>query len=74
MVPVAIGVVQDFDVRVFGEHVLFAANSSLKVLNNANGDWDHAKAQQVMSSILASQPNIDGVFTQDGMVKACFAH
>jgi ribose transport system substrate-binding protein len=40
---------------------------NIKVLNTANGDWDHAKAQQVLSSILASQPNIDGVFTQDGM-------
>ncbi|RIH81295.1 Xylitol-binding protein [Calidithermus terrae] len=40
---------------------------NIKVLNTANGDWDHAKAQQVLSSILASQPNIDGIFTQDGM-------
>jgi ribose transport system substrate-binding protein len=40
---------------------------NVKVLNTANGDWDHAKAQQVLSSILASQPNIDGIFTQDGM-------
>jgi ribose transport system substrate-binding protein len=55
------------EARVAGEKDVLAKYPNIKVLNNANGDWDHAKAQQVMSSILASQPNIDGVFTQDGM-------
>ena len=55
------------EARVRGEQDVLAKYPNIKVLNNANGDWDHAKAQQVMSSILASQPNIDGVFTQDGM-------
>ena len=55
------------EARVLGEKDSLAKYPNIKVLNSANGDWDHAKAQQVMSSILASQPNIDGVFTQDGM-------
>jgi ribose transport system substrate-binding protein len=55
------------EARVLGQRDALAKYPNIKVLNNANGDWDHAKAQQVMSAILASQPNIDGVFTQDGM-------
>jgi ribose transport system substrate-binding protein len=55
------------EARVKGENDVLAKYPNIKVLNSANGDWDHAKAQQVMSSILASQPSIDGVFTQDGM-------
>lgn len=55
------------EARVKGENDVLAKYPNIKVLNNANGDWDHAKAQQVMSSIIASQPNINGVFTQDGM-------
>jgi ribose transport system substrate-binding protein len=55
------------EARVLGEKDSLAKYPNIKVLNSANGDWDHAKAQQVMSAILASQPNIDGVFTQDGM-------
>jgi len=39
----------------------------IKLLAMANGNWDQAAAQQVMSDILASFPSIDGVLTQDGM-------
>ena len=39
----------------------------IKVLAKANGNWDQAAAQQVMSDMLGSFPNIDGVLTQDGM-------
>ncbi len=55
------------EARVAGEQDVLKNYPNIKVLNSANGDWDHAKAQQVMSGILAAQPNIDGVFTQDGM-------
>lgn len=55
------------EARVAGVRDVLAKYPNIKVLNNANGDWDQAKAQQVMSSILASQPNINGIFTQDGM-------
>src|ERR687895_203081 len=46
---------------------VFADNPGIEVVQEANADWDQATAQQEMSNILASQPNIDGVWTQDGM-------
>jgi len=55
------------EARVAGEQDSLKNYPGIKVLNSANADWDQAKGQQVMSSLLASQPNIDGVFTQDGM-------
>ncbi|MGA2481355.1 MAG: substrate-binding domain-containing protein [Spirochaetia bacterium] len=39
----------------------------LKLLATANGNWDQAAAQQKMTDLLGSFPNIDGVLTQDGM-------
>ena len=39
----------------------------IKVLATANGNWDQAAAQQKMTDLLGSFPNIDGVLTQDGM-------
>ena len=35
--------------------------------------WDQATGQQVMSNFLASLPNIDGVWTQDGMASGVLA-
>lgn len=46
---------------------VFAAYPSIKILNAANGDWDQVKAQQVMSSILAAQPDIAGVWVSGAM-------
>ena len=48
---------------------VFAENPGIQVVQETNADWDQATAQQEMSSILASQPNIDGVWTQDGMAR-----
>ena len=48
---------------------VFAANPGIEVVQETNADWDQATAQQEMSNILASQPNIDGVWTQDGMAR-----
>lgn len=45
------------------------AYPNIKVLNTIYGDWDQAKAQQAVSAVLASQPNIDGIFSQDGMAQ-----
>lgn len=55
------------EARVAGEQDVLKNYPNLKVLNSTNADWDQAKGQQVMSSLLASQPDIDGVFVQDGM-------
>jgi ribose transport system substrate-binding protein len=46
---------------------VFADNPGIEVIQETNADWDQVTAQQEMSNILASQPNIDGVWTQDGM-------
>ncbi|MDB5531329.1 MAG: sugar transporter substrate-binding protein [Devosia sp.] len=40
---------------------------NLQVLNTANGDWDVVKAQQVMSSVFAAQPKIDGIWVSGAM-------
>ena len=39
----------------------------IKVLAKDTGKWDEATGQQVMSNFLASFPNLDGYWTQDGM-------
>ncbi len=52
------------------EQVL-AKYPNVKVLAKANGNWDQAAAQQKMTDILASFPQIDGVLTQDGMALGC---
>ncbi|MGE5221332.1 MAG: substrate-binding domain-containing protein, partial [Omnitrophica WOR_2 bacterium] len=39
----------------------------IKVLGKDTGKWDEATGQQVMSNFLASFPNMDGYWTQDGM-------
>ena len=31
------------------------------------GEWDHAKAQSVMATVIAAQPQIDGAFVEDSM-------
>lgn len=46
---------------------VFGQYPDLTVLNSANGDWDQVKAQQAMSSILAAQPNLDGVWVSGAM-------
>ncbi len=40
---------------------------NIKVLAKDTGKWDEATGQQVMSNFLASFPNLDGYWTQDGM-------
>jgi ribose transport system substrate-binding protein len=40
---------------------------NIKVLATETGKWDEATGQQVMSNFLASFPNLDGYWTQDGM-------
>ena len=52
--------------RVAGYKETFAKYPGIKVLNEANGDWDEAKAQQVTKTLLATYPDLQGVWTQDG--------
>jgi ribose transport system substrate-binding protein len=53
--------------RMRGMEEVLAANPGVKVLTKVNGNWDQASSQQVMSDLLASYPDLDGVLTQDGM-------
>lgn len=53
--------------RVAGYKEVFAKYPGIKVLNEVNADWDEAKGQQAMQNLLATYPNINGVWVQDGM-------
>jgi ribose transport system substrate-binding protein len=55
------------EARYNGVKEVFGANPGIKVLNVVNANWDQATGQQQMANLLASQPDIDGVWTQDGM-------
>ena len=57
------------EARVEGAKEVFGENSGIEILNEVNADWDQAKGQQAMANLLASQPNLDGVWTQDGMAQ-----
>lgn len=46
--------------------------AGVEVLTVADGGWDQATGQQVMSSLLATYPDINGVWTQDGMAEGIF--
>jgi ribose transport system substrate-binding protein len=45
----------------------FAKHPGIKVVWSGYGEWDEAKAQSVMATVIASQPRIDAVFTEDAM-------
>ena len=53
--------------RVAGYKEVFAKYPDIKILNEVNADWDEAKGQQAMQTLLATYPNINGVWVQDGM-------
>ena len=53
--------------RVAGSTEVFAQNPGIKVVNTTNADWDEAKGQQVVKTLLATYPKLDGVWVQDGM-------
>jgi ribose transport system substrate-binding protein len=55
------------EARMAGVEEVFAEYPGINVVGRESGRWDQATGQQVMSDFLASLPNIDGVWTQDGM-------
>lgn len=57
------------EARVEGVKEVFGESTGINILNEVNADWDQAKGQQAMANLLASQPNLDGVWTQDGMAQ-----
>ena len=46
---------------------MFKKYPDIKVLNEANASWDQAQGQQAMQNLLATYPDISGVWVQDGM-------
>lgn len=55
------------EARMAGVQEVLDANPGIEVVGRDTGRWDQATGQQVMSNFLASIPEIDGVWTQDGM-------
>src|SRR6516162_11421409 len=52
--------------RAAGVKAVLAKYPGIKMLNEANADWDNSKSQQVMKTLLATYPNIDGVWVTNG--------
>jgi ribose transport system substrate-binding protein len=55
------------EMRVAGYREVFAKSPGIKLLNETNANWDEAQGQQVMQNLLATYPNVQGVWVQDGM-------
>jgi ribose transport system substrate-binding protein len=55
------------EMRVAGYREVFEKHPDIKVLNEANANWDQAQGQQTMQNLLATYPDLNGVWVQDGM-------
>ncbi|HYD97845.1 MAG TPA: ABC transporter substrate-binding protein [Alphaproteobacteria bacterium] len=53
--------------RVEGYREVFQKYPGIQVLNESNANWDQAQGQQTMKTLLATYPDINGVWVQDGM-------
>lgn len=54
-------------IRQSAEEAAFKKFPGIKIVHEANGNWDEAYAQQTMTSLISSYPKLDGIYTQDGM-------
>lgn len=59
--------------RVEGVAAVMAKYPDIKILNEANADWDNAKAQQTTQTLLATYPDITGIWTQDGQAQGVWS-
>lgn len=55
------------EMRVAGYKEVFAKYPDIKIVNEVNANWDQAQGQQAMQNLLATYPDINGVWVQDGM-------
>lgn len=55
------------EMRVAGYKSVFEKYPDIKVVNEVNANWDQAQGQQAMQNLLATYPDINGVWVQDGM-------
>jgi ribose transport system substrate-binding protein len=57
------------EARMEGVEEVLAEYPNIQVVGRESGAWDQATAQQVVSDLFASIPEIDAVWTQDGMAQ-----
>jgi ribose transport system substrate-binding protein len=57
------------EARMEGVEEVLAQYPNIEVVGRESGSWDQATAQQVVSDLFASIPDIDAVWTQDGMAQ-----
>jgi ribose transport system substrate-binding protein len=55
------------EMRVAGYREVFGQYPDIKIVNEVNANWDQAQGQQAMQNLLATYPDINGVWVQDGM-------
>lgn len=55
------------EMRVKGYREVFEQYPDIKIVNEVNANWEQAQGQQAMQNILATYPNLTGVWVQDGM-------
>jgi ribose transport system substrate-binding protein len=55
------------EMRVAGYRSVFEKYPDIKIVNEVNANWDQAQGQQAMQNILATNPDVSGVWVQDGM-------
>lgn len=54
------------DIRYQGAKGVFDANPGIEVVSTVDGGWDQATAKTAVESLLAANPDIDGVWSQGG--------
>lgn len=52
--------------RYDGAKEVFDKYPDIKIIGEANADWDYAKGKAAVENFLAAHPNIDGVWSQGG--------
>jgi ribose transport system substrate-binding protein len=57
------------EARMDGVEEVLAGYPDIEVVGRESGGWDQATAQQVVSDLFASIPQIDAIWTQDGMAQ-----
>ncbi|MER2537006.1 MAG: ABC transporter substrate-binding protein [Rhizobiaceae bacterium] len=55
------------EMRVAGYREVFQKYPDIKIVNEVNANWDQAQGQQAMQNLLATYPDLNGVWVQDGM-------
>lgn len=55
------------EMRVAGYRSVFEQHPGITIVNEVNANWDQAQGQQAMQNLLATNPDINGVWVQDGM-------